>query len=383
MKIRIDAKVFEEVVSTAVQALPSKATKPEQECVYLDVTSDSGSPIMTALAKGDGMMIKKATDDVVSEEDGAALIPAKTLLAFLKLMEGEVRLEVDDHLKATLKCGGKRSVISCMDIEDFDPRFFDFGAEDAHMAQTSGIHFASCVNSVLHCIGVDQGRMVLTGIHFAFDAERGICESVGLDGFRMAIVRKPAETNESFNALIPATSAKLIAKIVGDSENVSFRFGHGLVIVEDFTTAIQASLLSGEYINYQNLLVESGKMEAKFNMTDFEEALKLAMVSAADSGEKKLVIIRFDQDSGVAKVSARSETSEADASIPCDMVGEMDDGANEIAFNGQYLLDAIKAGRAYGEETKLMINKAISPMAITPMNRDDYYQLVLPVRRLG
>jgi DNA polymerase III sliding clamp (beta) subunit (PCNA family) len=124
-------------------------------------------------------------------------------------------------------------------------------------------------------------------------------------------------------------------------------------------------------------------MEAKFNMPDFEEALKLAMVSAADSGEKKLVIIRFDPDNGVAKVSARSETSEADASIPCDMVGEMDDGANEIAFNGQYLLDAIKAGMAYGEETKLMINKAISPMAITPMNRDDYYQLVLPVRRLG
>lgn len=382
MKIRIDAKVFEEVVSTAVQALPSKAVKPEQECVYIAVTSDSGSPIMTVLAKGDGMMIKKATDDVVSEEDGASLIPAKTLLAFLKLMEGEVRLEVDDHLKATLKCGGKRSAISCMSMEDYDPSFFSFG-EESNTVQMDGLAFATCVNSVLHCIGSDQGRLVLTGINFAFNAESGICEAVGLDGFRMAVVRKKAETNETFTALIPANYAKLIAKIIGDSENVSFRFGHGLVIVEDFTTAIQASLLSGEYINYQSMLVESGKMEAKLNMTDFEEALKLAMVSAADSGDKKLVIIRFDPDSGVAKVSARSETSEADASIPCDMVGEMDDGANEIAFNGQYLLDAIKAGRAYGEETKLMINKAISPMAITPMNRDDYYQLVLPVRRLG
>jgi DNA polymerase III sliding clamp (beta) subunit (PCNA family) len=155
------------------------------------------------------------------------------------------------------------------------------------------------------------------------------------------------------------------------------------VIVEDFTTAIQASLLSGEYVNYPNLMVESGKMEAKFNLTDFEEAVKMAMVSAADGGEKKLVIIKFEPLDGIAKISARSDRSEADASIPCEAMGCMEDGTNEIAFNGQYLLDAIKAGKAYGEETKLMLNKAVSPMVITPMNRDDYYQLVLPVRRLG
>ena len=383
MEIRIDAKVFEELVATAAQALPSKAVKPEQECVYVEVTSDSGSPIMTVLAKGDGMMIKKATDDIVSEEDGAALIPAKTLLNFLKLMTGEVRMTVDSHFKATLKCGGKRSAISCMDTEDFDGSFLAFGEEEAKAAQMDGMQFSSCVNSVLHCIGADQGRLVLTGINFAFDAETGICEAVGLDGFRMAVVRKKAETNETFTALIPASYAKLIAKIIGESENVSFRFAHGVVIVEDYTTAIQASLLSGEYINYQNLMVKQGKMEAKFNLTDFEDAVKMAMVSAADGGEKKLVVIKFDLDEGIAKVSARSDKSEADASVPCETMGCMEDGTNEIAFNGQYLLDAIKAGKAYAEETKLMLNKASSPMAITPMNRDDYYQLVLPVRRLG
>ena len=381
MKIRIDAKVFEELVSTAAQALPSKATKPEQECVYVEVTSDSGSPIMTVLAKGDGMMIKKATDDIVSEEDGAALIPAKTLMNFLKLMSGEVTLTVDSHFKATLKCGGKRTAISCMSMEDYDPSFFSFG-EEANTVQMDGLEFAICVNSVLHCIGADQGRLVLTGINFAFNAESGICEAVGLDGFRMAVVRKTAETNETFTALIPAGFAKLIAKIIGDNEKVSFRFGHGLVIVEDYTTAIQASLLSGEYIDYQKLMVKTGKMDVKMNISDFEEAVKIGMVSAADGGEKKLIVMQFDPDDSVVRISARSEKSEAVTAVPCETIGEMDGGANEIAFNGQYLLDAIKAGSAYSWETRLMINTPSAPMAITPMNRDDYYQLVLPVRRL-
>ena len=382
MDIRIDAKVFEELVATAAQALPSKAVKPEQECVYVEVTSDSGSPIMTVLAKGDGMMIKKATDDIVSEEDGAALIPAKTLLNFLKLMTGEVRLTVDSHFKATLKCSGKRSAISCMDTEDFDGSFLAFGEEEANTVQMDGLEFAICVNSVLHCIGADQGRLVLTGINFAFNAESGICEAVGLDGFRMAVVRKTAETNETFTALIPAGFAKLIAKIIGDSEKVSFRFGHGLVIVEDYTTAIQASLLSGEYIDYQKLMVKTGKMDVKMNIADFEEAVKIGMVSASDGGEKKLIVMQFDPDDSVVRISARSEKSEAVTAVPCETIGEMDGGANEIAFNGQYLLDAIKAGSAYSGETRLMINTPSAPMAITPMNRDDYYQLVLPVRRL-
>ena len=68
--------------------------------------------------------------------------------------------------------------------------------------------------------------------------------------------------------------------------------------------------------------------------------------------------------------------------VLCETNGKMD-GAHEIAFNAQYMLDALKASSAYAGETTLMLNTPNSPMVVLPVGRDDYYQLVLPVRRMN
>lgn len=378
MKIKIDARVFEDMVSVSAQAISAKPMKPEYECVYIETQSDSGIPLMTALAKDAGIAIKKATDHLDVLEEGEALIPAKTLLSFLKLMKGDVELAVDENCKATMKCGSKRVAISCMNTEDASSDFLPM--ENAYTAEMNGDDFGKCVLNVSHCIGNDQGRLVLTGVNFAFDAESGQCESVGLDGFRMAIAKGNVETNESFTALIPIATAKLIAKIIGGSENVSFRFGNGTVIVEDYTTSIEASLLAGEYMEYKKLAFESSAMRAKVNVSELTEAVKLAAISA-DSDRKKLIVLNFDTDDTV-RVSARADKCESASEIECAVEGGMKDSATEIAFNADYVLEALKAAANYGDEAILMLNTSVSPMAIIPVGRNDYYQLVLPVRRM-
>ena len=57
------------------------------------------------------------------------------------------------------------------------------------------------------------------------------------------------------------------------------------------------------------------------------------------------------------------------------------DGA-EIAFNGRYIEEALKAEGFFGEEVVLECKSSVSPMVIVPAEKDDYFQLVLPVRRL-
>jgi DNA polymerase-3 subunit beta len=378
MKIRIDARVFEDVVSTAALAISSKPMKPEYECVFVEVRSDAGIPVMTVTAKDTGISIKKATDNLQVIDDGDALIPAKTLLSFLKLMKGEVEIDVDSHFKAALKCGGKRVSISCMDSEDTSSDFTALG--DENTVEMDGKAFVRSVQGVTHCISADQARMVLTGVHFTFDAESGKAEATGLDGFRMAIVRETAETNETFSALIPIEVSKLIAKIIGASENVSFRFDNGIVIVDDYTTSIEASLLSGEYPEYDKLVPKDKSMRVKVNLASLTDAVKLAMISA-DSNKKGLIVFKFSGEDGM-NVSAMAEKCEADTSIAVDISGNMEGGADEIAFNGKYVLEALKAAENYGEEIELLLNKPNSPMAIIPVWRDDFYQLVLPVRRM-
>lgn len=379
MKITIDAKEFEKLVSVAAQAISSKPMKPEYECVYVEVTSDSGSPIMTVMGKDVGIAIKRATDSIEIREDGAALIPAKTLESYLKLMDGPVKMDVNGSFLCTLKCGGKKATISCMDASDYDPSFQEL--PDGNLAVMDGKEFASAVGSVAHCINENEtGRMVLTGVSFAFDGESGYCEAVGTDGLRLALARKKAETNETFKALIPVGFAKLIAKIIGNSEQVNFRFGNGVAIVEDYTTAIEASQLAGEYLDYKKLIRTNGKMQTRVNVEETTEAVKMAQI-ACQSSQKNLIVLNFSHEDAM-RVSSRSDKSESVTDVSCEINGQMD-GEQEIAFNAQYMLDALKASAAYAGEATLMFNTPNSPVVMLPIDRDDYFQLVLPVRRLS
>lgn len=381
MKFKIDSKEFADMVATAAQAISGKPILPAYECVFVRVTSETGSPIMTILGKDAGIAIMKSTDRIVAIEDGEALIPAKTLLAFLKLMNGEMTVEVDNRFKCQMKCGSKKTSIQCMNTEDYVSEFME--QKDAKAVRMSGDDFERMVVTTIHCVSADESRIALTGIHFAFDAEQGICEAVTLDGFRLALCRKPAETNDTFEVTIPATAAKLIAKSVKGREDVSFRFGNGTVIMDDFDTSIEASLLSGEYIAYKHLLVKDGKMQALVNTQDMIEATKLCRI-AADTAKKELILLNFEHES-IMRVTANCELSEAVIDVSCDTNGQMDDanGIQEIAFNGRYIEDALKASEEYAGEVTLLMNTTVSPMAIMPVNRDDYYQLVLPVRRLN
>ena len=377
MRIRIDAGLLSEMVSTVSQAIESKPVRPEYECVYIEVDTQSGTPIMTAMCRGGGMAIKKVTDHIEAVEDGNALIPAKTLLAFIKLMNGEILMDVDANGKCTLKCGSKKTGIVGMIADDYPS---DFSADnDWKLVKMDGEGFEKLVNSTLHCVSEDTGRMVLTGINFAFDPETGKCEATGLDGFRMAIASKNAETNDFINATIPATGAKLIAKIIKTGKDVSFRFGTGSVLVEDYDTAIEAPLLDGKYMDTKQIKVETGKAEVHINVGDMLDAVRLAMVTASDSA-KGLIILRFEDD--VLRISANSDRSEAVSSIACEINGDID-CAREIAFNGKYVDEALKASMEYAGEATLLLNAPASPMGIIPVGRDDYYQLALPVRRFS
>lgn len=380
MKFKIQSDEFANMVATAAQAISSKPMLPAYECVYVRVSSESGSPIMTILGKDAGIAIMKSTDRIVAMDDGEALIPAKTLLAFLKLMDGEMTVEVDSRFKCQMKCGAKKTAINCMDASDFASEF----APQNHVrtVRMTGDDFEKMVMTTLHCVSTDESRMALTGIHFAFDAETGICEAVTLDGFRVALARKPAESNDTFEVTIPSSSAKLIAKTVKGRSDISFRFGSGTVIMDDFDTSIEASLLSGDFIAYKHLINRDSKMQARVNTQDMMEATKLCRI-AADAAKKELILLNFEHD-GAMRVTANCEMSEAVIDIPCDTNGKMDGtDVQEIAFNGRYIEDAMKASEEYAGEVTLLMNTTVGPMAIVPVDRDDYYQLVLPVRRLS
>ena len=379
MKLVMQANDLAEMVSVCGLAISSRPMRPVNECVYMQARQAEGIPMLTMIGKDMGIGIQKVTDRVTVMEDGEALIPAKTLGGFLKLMDGEVTLTVDEKNQATLKSKGKKVNISCLDGAEFEPGLTEI--QKLNECKMNGLDFGTLVNSVAHCVSADTGRMVLTGINFAFDGSKatGGAETCGMDGFRVAICRKGVETNATFTALSPGTSAKLVQKVIGNSEDVSFRFGNGVMIAEAYDTAIEVSQLAGEYMDYNKLIKRDATLRMKMNTAELLNAVKIAMISATEA-KKNLIVLKL-RDEETLEVSAMNDKSAAVTNVPCMAEGAMESGDNEIAFDGRFLEDALKAETGYGDEVVLECKSGFTPMAVLPAERDDFFQLVLPVRR--
>lgn len=383
MKITMQSSLLADMVSVCSMAISSKPMKPIYECVYLEANSDKSIPLVTVVGKDSGTAIRKVTDKAEVMEDGQALIPAKTLLNFLKLMDGEVTLAVEG-ITATLKSKGKKVNITCLPGAEYEPGFTQIKQDQQNLVTMNGADWGTLTNSVSHCISVDQGRLILTGVSLKFNGEAGTVEACGVDGYKVAICRKSAETNDTFAVVVPGVSAKLVEKVIKDAENVDYCFGSGVMIAEAYDTAIEVSMLQGSFVEYEKMLVKNGSLRAKVNTSELLTAVKLAQVSASE-GQKNLIVLTFTSDEAL-QVTARADKSASTTDVVCVVDGELmnpdkTSAGREIAFNANYISDCLKAASGFGDEVTLLCNSPVSPMAILPVDRNDFYQLVLPVRR--
>ena len=377
----MQSSLLADMVSVCSMAISNKPMKPVYECVYLETNSEKSIPLVTVVGKDSGTAIRKVTDKAEVMEDGQALIPAKTLLSFLKLMDGEVTLTVEG-ITATLKSKGKKVNITCLPGAEYEPGFTEI--PDAELVTMNGADWGTLTNSVSHCVAVDQGRLILTGVSLKFNGETGTVEACGVDGYKVAICRKSAETNSTFAVVVPGVSAKLVEKVIKDAENVDYRFGSGVMIAEAYDTAIEVSMLQGSFVEYEKMLVRNGSLRVKVNTNELLTAVKLAQVSASEV-QKNLIVLSFTSDDTI-QVTARADKSASIADVSCLVDGELmnpdkTSAGREIAFNANYISDCLKAASGFGDEVTLICNSPVSPMAIVPVDRNDFYQLVLPVRR--
>lgn len=370
MKIRIDANVFSQMVQSAANAISARPTNPAYECVYLEARDGT----LSATAQDGGVCIRKTTSQALIEEDGNAIIPAKTILGFIKLLYGDVILTVNKN-RAELVCGRNKASIVCMDAESGFPELPE--QKNAKTVIMRSEDFNRLYRDVKHCIGTDQGRVVLTGVNFSFDANEDKCEAVAMDGFRVAISKAKAETNDTFSAVVPNDAVSLISKTI-DDEHATFTFGTGQLLVESGDTAMAVPLLSGDYVDYNKLLPKISEMKVRFNVAEAIESVKVTMVSA-QSDKKNLIVLRFGDD--VMQIFARNDRNDAISETQIDRHGEMQNG-DEIAFNCKFILEALNVIKPYADEAELSLNTSVSPMVILPLDcKEDIYQLILPVRR--
>lgn len=371
MHFRVQTDEINYSLGMVTRAIAARPVKQVYDGVLIETTDDA-----LMLTCTDGEISIKAKVSAIVEEDGCALLPAKLFSEMMrKQPAGEVDVRVDEHMRALIRSRGSNTSMACMAAEDF-PDIRDIIGEN--QVELPCKRFRDAIGKVLFAVSTDESRKILTGILMEVYEKETLL--VGLDGFRLALQRiekenvLPAGASKGLiSAVVPGRVLGEVGKMLPDSDDaVSIIFNSSHVMYSFGCVRVYATLLTGEFIDYQKILPSTWSTEVLVMRSLFSDAIDRCSLMARE-GKNNLIYLRLLPE-GRMEMTANAERGDVHEELD---IG-FDGSELSIAFNSRYLTDIIH--NIDGERIRMCFNSNVSPCMIKPVEGDEYTFLVLPVR---
>lgn len=364
MKVICDGLNLSIAASNAVKAISSKTTSQVLEGIKIIAKNDNLTLIGTDLEIA---IEQKIPADVLIE--GEVVVPGKYFLDFIKKLNNEqIELSLINNNSIKIKYGDSEGILQCYNNDEF-PSFerVRFG-ESFSLLQKE---LKDLINKSTFCAAQESSRPILQGV--LFEVDEYTLTAVALDGYRLALVKKPVEQATSkMSLIIPARSLNEISKLLDSEESpVTLCIEKNRLMVEIGNITIISRLLEGDFIMYQNIIPKEFNTNVNINKGQLEEGLERASVLARGL---KNNLVTFDMRENVANIISNSEIGNIKEKMPINLVGK----DIIISFNPKYITDALRV--LNNEFITLMLNQSTSPAIISPLNSDECLFMVLPIR---
>ena len=371
MHFRVQTDEMNFGLGMVIRAISPRPVKQVYDGVMIETVEEG-----LLLTCTDGEISIKATVSAEVEEEGCALLPAKLFAEMMrKQPEGEVDIKVDDRMRAIIKIHGSNTSMACMTADDF-PDIHDVTGEN-HVSLPCK-RFRDAVSKVLFAVSTDESRKILTGILMEVYEKETLL--VGLDGFRLALQRIEAENQlpegkekDHIHAVAPGRILGEVSKMLPDSDDLAqITFNTSHIMYTFGPVKVYATLLTGEFIDYQKILPAAWTTEALVVRSAFSDAIDRCSLMARE-GKNNLIYLHLLPE-GRMEMTANAERGDVHEELDVGFTG------NElnIAFNSRYLSDIIhnvESGRLC-----MCFNSNVSPCMIKPVEGNAFTFLVLPVR---
>lgn len=113
------------------------------------------------------------------------------------------------------------------------------------------------IEKTIFSVAQDDTRPVLKGCLMEFEGRR--MTVVALDGYRLALVKKPlTQEAEKKNIIVPARSLYEASRLMESQEDEAEMFVTDKQVVFDIKdTEVTARLINGEFVNYRQILPDN------------------------------------------------------------------------------------------------------------------------------
>jgi DNA polymerase-3 subunit beta len=348
------------------KAISSKPAMQILQGIYIKADTEKG--MVTCIGTDLEMEIENEFSASIVES-GSIVIDSKMFGEIIrKLPDADVTIETEDT-KVIITCLFSRFELMGTNPAGY-PNMPEIAAENNTLEIESKI-IKDMIRQTSFAISVDDKRLVLTGT--LIECTDGYIKVVAIDGYRMALRQSKTDCG-SFKAIIQGKCVNEVAKILDGTSKVHISMDFNQIIFQWDTVKVVSRLITGEYINYSNVIPKETPTKIKVKTKELLQAIDRAALMAGDD-KKRPVKLNIKDDAIV--ITSDSSTGKTREQVKCEQTG----AGLEIGFNPRYLMDALKA--IDDDETELRLSSSIGPAVFMPVERDGYVYMCLPVRVEG
>lgn len=350
------------------------------------VTGRSTLPILSnVLLEAKGERLRLLTSDLemwvdcsvpaANVEAGAITLPAKLLNEVVaSLPEADVSVASEDSNAIALSCGRSRYVIQGLAAEEF-PSLPEV---------TSGVSLSvpqarlrPLIRSTEFAAAADETRAILAGILMQWDGSK--LSLVATNMHRLAIDAMMVEGGpaEQVSAVVPARALREVLRSLSSEPEPQARvhLGENQAVFDLGPVIITSRIIEGQFPNYERVVPAEAEYTLRADRHELLAALRRADIVARAEANK--VILRLQP--GSVQVEAESpEIGRAHEEVSAELEGDQ----TEIAFNAEYLIDALEV---IGEDrVQIDLTGPLSPGVLKPVpsgrEESPYLYIIMPMQ---
>ncbi len=307
---------------------------------------------------------------VESSEPGAITIPARKLLDLCRLLPNQANILLEQQGdKIKVVSNQSRFSLSCLPAEQY-PEFAENGMDKEFTVNAGKLKRA--LEKTIFCMANQDVRYYLNGLLLNISNQN--INLVSSDGHRLAIFedRLDAATGYEARIILPRKGVLELYRLLNDLDvELTVRFSNNNIKITAGNLIFSAKLVDAKYPDFSKVF------QQKFNepMSLSKQELKDALTRVSVLANEKFKGVTLNISPGKLHITTHNpENDEAEEDIAITHQGE----DLSIAFNAQYLLDAVS--NLDSETAVLTIASNVISCFINEPDQSGYKFIVMPMR---
>lgn len=314
---------------------------------------------------------------------GETTVPARKLMDICKSLPTAALIDLhitEDH-RCVIKSGNSRFVLGTLPAEDYPLLTTDHS--QGTQVKVTQRELKRLFEKTAFAMAVQDVRFYLTGTLLEIDAEQ--LRAVTTDGHRLALCEMHAESNaqQAVQAIVPRKAVAELQRLLSiEDEPLNLWIGRELLNVSiqipsrdkeqaDTHVRFTSKLIDGKFPDYRRVIPRGGDKNVQIPHDEFKQSLQ--RVAILSNEKLRGLFLSFSTDS----LQLRANNPEQDEAVE-DLAIQYQDGAIEMSFNAQYLLDVL--GVLDGDHVSMSMTEANQSVLVQDPSFPDQTYVVMPMR---